>query len=257
MQPSLRSAVVVAGALAFALAGSGLASAQVGDAAAAASLAASSPAPAADQPSDWGTTTLSVLDLNAFAFEPFDGAAVAGSDGTAARFMVSGNTCFEASIHLPTGALVDHTELEACDTVAANVASTIFRCSDGACLSGPAVSSSGTAGCARFASGAAGFTIQNNATTYFAQVCGGAAGVGNSFRAFRIFYRLQVSAAPAVATFPVDVPTTHPFFRFVEAMAASGLTGGCATGSFCPDTPVTRGQLAVFLSSALGLHFPN
>ena len=74
---------------------------------------------------------------------------------------------------------------------------------------------------------------------------------------FEISYHLQVSPAPAVATFPNDVPTSHPFFRFIEAMAASGLTGGCAAGSFCPDNPVTRGQLAVFLSVALGLHFPN
>lgn len=74
---------------------------------------------------------------------------------------------------------------------------------------------------------------------------------------FEISYHLQVSPAPATATFPNDVPTNHPFFRFVEAMAASGLTGGCSAGSFCPDTPVTRGQLAVFLAVALGLHFPN
>ena len=47
---------------------------------------------------------------------------------------------------------------------------------------------------------------------------------------FRVYYRLQVSPAPAVATFPNDVPTSHPFFRFVEAMAASGLTGGCGPG---------------------------
>lgn len=69
----------------------------------------------------------------------------------------------------------------------------------------------------------------------------------------RVRYRLQVSPAPATATFPNDVPTTHPFFRFVEALAASGLTGGCGPGSFCPDQPVTRGQMAVFLAAALGL----
>ena len=74
---------------------------------------------------------------------------------------------------------------------------------------------------------------------------------------FEISYHLQVSPAPATATFPNDVPTTHPFFRFVEAMAASGLTGGCAAGSFCPDDPVTRGQMSVFLAVALGLNFPN
>ncbi len=69
-------------------------------------------------------------------------------------------------------------------------------------------------------------------------------------------YQLQVSPAPATATF-LDVPTVHPFFRFVEALAAAGITGGCGSGNYCPDNPVTRGQMAVFLSIALGLHFPN
>jgi hypothetical protein len=71
-----------------------------------------------------------------------------------------------------------------------------------------------------------------------------------------IGYKLQVSPAPAVATF-ADVPTTHPFFQFIEALVASGITAGCGGGNFCPDTPLTRGQMAVFLAAALGLHFPN
>jgi hypothetical protein len=69
-------------------------------------------------------------------------------------------------------------------------------------------------------------------------------------------YKLQVSPAPASATF-ADVPTSHPFFQFVEALAASGITAGCGGGNFCPDAPITRGQMAVFLAAALGLHFPN
>ncbi len=69
-------------------------------------------------------------------------------------------------------------------------------------------------------------------------------------------YQLQVSPAPGTATFN-DVPTSHPFFQFVEALAASGITAGCGGGNFCPDNPLTRGQMAVFLSIALGLHFPN
>ena len=72
-----------------------------------------------------------------------------------------------------------------------------------------------------------------------------------------ISYRLQVSPAPAVATFPNDVPTNHPFFRWIEALADAGITAGTGPGSFSPDDPVTRGQMAVFLSIALGLHFPN
>jgi beta-N-acetylhexosaminidase len=52
-----------------------------------------------------------------------------------------------------------------------------------------------------------------------------------------------------------DVPTSHPLFRFVEARARSGITSGCGAGNFCPDAPLTRGQMAVFLSLGLGLHF--
>jgi len=70
-----------------------------------------------------------------------------------------------------------------------------------------------------------------------------------------IGYRLQVSPAPGTATFG-DVPVSHPFFQYVEALAASGITGGCGSGNYCPDAPLTRGQMAVFLSKALGLQWP-
>ena len=72
-----------------------------------------------------------------------------------------------------------------------------------------------------------------------------------------VFYKRQVAAAPAVATFPNDVPTTSPIFRFVEALATVGITGGCGSGSYCPNDPVTRGQMAVFLAVGLGIGFPH
>jgi len=50
-----------------------------------------------------------------------------------------------------------------------------------------------------------------------------------------------------------DVPTTHPFYPFIEKMAALGITAGCGGGNYCPDNPVTRGQMAVFLVKAFGL----
>jgi hypothetical protein len=85
---------------------------------------------------------------------------------------------------------------------------------------------------------------------------GGAAPPGDSsliVQKVRVQWRRTVSAAPAVATFPVDVPTTHPFFQFVEALVSSGITAGTGPGTYGPDEPVTRGQMAVFLSVALGL----
>lgn len=71
-----------------------------------------------------------------------------------------------------------------------------------------------------------------------------------------VVWRRAMSPAPLTATFPNDVPTSHPFFRFVEALAASGITAGCGPGSFCPDQPLTRGQMAVFLTFGLGLYWP-
>jgi hypothetical protein len=71
----------------------------------------------------------------------------------------------------------------------------------------------------------------------------------------RITWHRQVSPAPATASFG-DVPTSHPFFQYIEALKASGITGGCGGGNYCPGSALTRGQMAVFLSKALGLHWP-
>ena len=71
---------------------------------------------------------------------------------------------------------------------------------------------------------------------------------------FHVVDALSVSPAPATATFN-DVPTSHPFFQFIEALYASGITAGCQTNPalYCPDSTLTRGQMAVFLAKALGL----
>jgi len=69
------------------------------------------------------------------------------------------------------------------------------------------------------------------------------------------WYR-QVSPAPGSATFG-DVPPSHPFFQYIEALAAAGITAGCGGGNFCPDQPITRKQEAAFISKALGLHWQN
>ena len=69
-------------------------------------------------------------------------------------------------------------------------------------------------------------------------------------------WRRTVSPAPASASF-ADVPTDHWAYQFIEALVASGITAGCGGSDYCPDSPVTRAEMAVFLSSALGLHWPE
>jgi hypothetical protein len=44
-----------------------------------------------------------------------------------------------------------------------------------------------------------------------------------------------------------DVPCTSSFAPWIEEMAAEGITGGCGSGNFCPENPVRRDQMAVFL----------
>lgn len=70
----------------------------------------------------------------------------------------------------------------------------------------------------------------------------------------RLWWERQSSPAPATATFS-DVGTGHIFFKPIEALADAGITGGCGGGNFCPNNTVTRGQMAAFLSRALGLHW--
>jgi len=43
-----------------------------------------------------------------------------------------------------------------------------------------------------------------------------------------------------------DVPATKSNFRFIQKMREFGFTIGCSATEFCPTSPITREQLAVF-----------
>jgi len=79
----------------------------------------------------------------------------------------------------------------------------------------------------------------------------GASNVHNFIRV-ALRYKRDVTAAPSSAPFS-DVPISHPFSQHINAFKNAGITGGCGGGNFCPDDPVTRGQMAVFLAKAMGL----
>ena len=51
----------------------------------------------------------------------------------------------------------------------------------------------------------------------------------------------------------VDVPASYLFARWIEELAAEGITAGCGGGKFCPDDLVTRAQLSAFLARAFHL----
>jgi hypothetical protein len=60
-------------------------------------------------------------------------------------------------------------------------------------------------------------------------------------------YLPPACAAPAFA----DVPAASPFCRWVEELARRGVVAGCGGGNYCPQQPVTREQMAVFVLRTL------
>jgi peptide/nickel transport system substrate-binding protein len=58
---------------------------------------------------------------------------------------------------------------------------------------------------------------------------------------------------PAATGVFSDVPVGNGYARWIEALAAEGITGGCGGGKFCPKTVVNRAQMAVFLVTAFNL----
>lgn len=57
--------------------------------------------------------------------------------------------------------------------------------------------------------------------------------------------------APPVVPVSFNDTTDHSMRYWIEVLAADGITAGCGNGNFCPDNPVTRGQMAIFLLRAM------
>ena len=64
--------------------------------------------------------------------------------------------------------------------------------------------------------------------------------------------RLPTPVQPYALNFE-DVPTSFPHANEIYAIAEAGITVGCAANRFCPNSPLTRGQMATFLMRTLDL----
>ena len=227
-------------------------------------LAAAAVSLAEDVP-DYGTTHLTYVQIPGVAFVAQSSTAVLavsnnGVSGQALRIVGgSGVQYFSAAVQVPSGALLKSLRLDECDNSGVGNVTALLVVADALgnvqTTSTPMVSDG--SGCESMTTDLTdlALTVDNNAKHYYVVatlVNAGAPVVG--LAGVVVGYQLQVSPAPGTATFG-DVPTGHPFFQFVEALAASGITGGCGNGNYCPDNPVTRGQMAVFLAKALGLQF--
>ena len=188
----------------------------------------------------------------------------------------SNNWEFIAPLGLPDGALIEQLCIFANDTNAsdfgvlayltslrlAEVDETPFPVS----IPGAAAQSNGAAGYGSWCSAPFSYTVRGKSDVdgdgdldtlvHYLTISLPYPGEGKpGFGGAQITWRRQVSPPPDTPTFG-DVPASHPFYGFIEALAGSGITGGCGNG-FCPDAPLTRGQMAVFLAKALGLHWAD
>ena len=169
------------------------------------------------------------------------------------------SSAFVAVPHLPSGALLNTVEYDWCDTNAGldthmDIYASSYTGSGGTLLG--TVSSSGSGGC-DFTSVtlATPYQIDNNNNQIILVAFVPATDSSLAISGAIMRYTLQVSPAPPIATFG-DVPAGSLYFQFVEALAASGVTAGCdAVPNYCPDRPITRAEMAVFLAKALGLQF--
>ena len=168
---------------------------------------------------------------------------------------------------LPGGALLTYLELDACDfDSSAFVRVQLYACDFlGACGDFPIAdlitATDGAPGCGYISADltSLGYVIDNYLGQLVPRITTSPGTSSSALILGLVYgYRLQVRPAPATATFN-DVPTNHPFFQFVEALVSSGITAGCGMSPplYCPDAPLTRGQMAVFLAKALGLHWPE
>ena len=60
------------------------------------------------------------------------------------------------------------------------------------------------------------------------------------------------SPSNAIGVF-TDVPMGYWADKWIEQLASEGVTSGCGVGTYCPDTDVTRAQMAVFLVKTFNL----
>jgi len=216
----------------------------------------------------WGTSGISYVQIPAAAFRPRLSTveSVADSMGQAVWCATAVGFCeFHAPVTVPSGAQIVYLELDFHDVSATEaVGGYLVVCNSLATSCAGYPDPFLTSGVA-FDAGSARVTADvtadgifvDNRNNHYNLVTYMAGGGNEHLVGWIVGYRLQVSDPPATASFN-DVPTGHPFFQFVEALADSGITAGCSAAPplYCPDAPVTRGQMAVFLAKALGLNFP-
>ena len=240
------------------------------------SIGATAAAQVPHRPATYGTSRVSYVEIPAIEFFPTDSTYTYSTAFDGGRYTNNcGGDCMYGAVHLPSGAKVVYLELDYYDADPGNWASVSLQTCDflGANCSAHPAAGAGPMDCISTGFICSGMTFAGGANFQSADLTPddvtvdnlqgsmrlivGTGGVDSRVIGVIVGYVLQVSAPPGAPSFN-DVPMSHPFFQFIEALKASGITGGCQASPplYCPDSPLTRGQMAVFLAKGLGLQWP-
>ena len=85
------------------------------------------------------------------------------------------------------------------------------------------------------------------------QYCPSTATTRDQMAVFVLVAKEGTGYVPPACTTPLfaDVPASSPFCRWIEELARRGVVSGCGGGNYCPASPVTREQMAVFVLRTL------
>ena len=213
------------------------------------------------RPKAYGTSNPTWISLLSYAFQgnnPFGDVIL--DDGDAYRYFQNStdSRIFSASVSIPAGAQITEIGFDNCDNFATGTMTMhlVDRSDDHQEVDVAVVSS--TDGFCGFDS----FTLttpydhdDNFGHVFEIFIEQDLVDETLKFRSAFVEYGLRVSPAPAVPTFN-DVPANDFGFQYIEALAASGITGGTGGDNYSPNAPVTRRQMAIFIAKALGLYWP-
>jgi hypothetical protein len=217
-----------------------------------------------DVAADFGTG-INILQIPAAAFTP-RGSGAGLNTSLPGYLQSTGAVALWAPVFLPSGASVIWLDAYYCDATASatfrfwlttytGYSDATANFTDIAYL--PSVDGTGS-GCQYDTHYIGGHTINNDVRYHGGGqyvINAQADGAGVAFKGVDLWWSRPISPAPATASF-TDVPVGSQFFAEVEALKASGITGGCTATTFCPTATVTRLQMAAFLARALGLYWP-
>jgi S-layer homology domain len=262
MKRNLRLAVCVVGSVAVAA----LASAQTvagrnsnGGTASAPLLGSPVPPPAT-----FGTTQYSVTSVFAGAFTGHDALDPIATNPNYYRYFTGGSKAFLGSISIPEGVIIDYVGLNNCDAPGGDFTITLYDSVGVGVTTIGSLTSNAHDNCLVDYNSTPGhefgysypMNAGHNLEIEISQNGGAPTDGSVGVQSVELWWRRLVSPAPAMADF-TDVPTSSPQYQYIEALFQAGITAGCGGGNYCPNNPVTRGQMAVFLTKALGLNWPE